>query len=342
MHNLEEFGWNSFFVSQLSTSDQKGLEAARVANQQKNMFIVLTVDGAIPATVSGKFSYQSRKEVIYPVVGDWVLIKRLPGENRCVIKEVLPRTTYMSRKAPGEMAHDAIAEHVLSANMDIVIIVESLNKNFSVRRLERYLIVARGSKASVAIVLSKADLCSDINDIVDEVRSIAPDVEIIPASSITGLGMDAIRTLAKPGTTLTLLGSSGVGKSSLINVLAGEELLFTSEVRGDDDKGRHTTSHRQLVMLPNGSMIIDNPGVREIQVWADADEIADSFADIATIAHDCRFSDCTHTREPGCAVQEAVSRGELDSKRVKNYVAIQEEVHALKHRHRKTMKHRRF
>jgi ribosome biogenesis GTPase len=259
-------------------------------------------------------------------VGDWVALKT--GSSGTTIHAVLPRTSQFIRKAAGRRAE----EQVVAANVDTVFLVTGLDGDFNVRRIERYLILVWESGAQPIVVLNKADLADDLDRRIAETARVAAGTPVHVTSTRTGAGMDLLAERLAPGKTFALLGSSGVGKSSIVNWLAGDDLLKISEVRESDSRGRHTTSHRQLVVLPGGALVIDTPGMREIQLW-DADEgISEVFQDIEALAPGCRFRDCQHRAEPGCAVRAAIDAGELEAGRLENYLKLQDERRSLEAR----------
>jgi ribosome biogenesis GTPase len=258
-----------------------------------------------------------------PAVGDWVVVCDAPGE-RDAIEALLPRRTKVSRKTPWLKAE----EHILVANVDTVLLVTGLDADFNPRRLERYLTAAWDSGADPVIVLTKLDVCDDPGKVA-EAESVAVGVPALPMSNVTGEGLDAVRALLAPAKTFVLLGSSGTGKSTLVNGLAGRRVMDVGGLR-NDGRGRHTTRHRQLLVLPGGAIVIDTPGLRELQVWEG--DLDSAFADIAELAAECKFSDCAHSTEPECAVREALETGELDPDRWQNYVKLQRELRAIEAR----------
>nr|MBA3475740.1 ribosome small subunit-dependent GTPase A [Actinomycetota bacterium] len=280
------------------------------------------------ADTAGRLSHEAAGAGELPAVGDWVAIAPRPEEAAATIQAVVSRRTKFSRK----VALNASEEQVLAANIDAVFLVMSLNEDFNLRRLERYITMAWESGAQPVVVLTKTDLCPDFELRVLEVEAIAFGVPVHAISTLTGDGLDLIRSHLAPGRTIALLGSSGVGKSTLVNTLAGQELLATQTIREDDGEGRHTTRHRQLVLLPGGGLVVDTPGLRELQLWESSDGLAETFGDVEELAGQCRFSDCAHGTEPGCAVQAALAEETLPLARWESYKKLQRELAHLERR----------
>ena len=297
---------------------------ARVISQEKGMYKISNGTDAKPAAVSGKFRYEAAAVSDYPAVGDYVLASWPEGEDPAVIKKLLPRKSCFLRKAAGQKKQ----EQVVAANIDTVLICMSLNQNFNIRRLERYLSITYDSGAVPVVVLTKADLCRDVQDKAAQVRAAAPDVDILAISSLSG-DYDAVKPYLLPGKTVAFLGSSGVGKSTLINRLTGTDSLATGAI-GTEDKGRHTTTHRELIRLSNGAFVIDTPGMRELGMWDSGEGIGTAFEDIEELARACKFSNCTHTAEPGCAIQKALAEGRLDAGRWESFRKLRRENDELK------------
>lgn len=325
--SLEDFGWNSSFQKYYQTLKIPGSVPARVISESRGSFQVYCQYGELSAKISGKMRYRAGKENQYPSVGDWVVVEPLITEQKGIIHAVLPRKSKFSRKVAGERTE----EQIVSANVDTVFIVSGLDggRNFNLRRIERYLTLAWSSGATPVIVLNKVDLCEDINIYIQSVESIAPGISIHPVSAKRKIGIVALMNYLTKGSTAAFLGSSGVGKSALINALLGIEKLETGEVREDDRMGRHTTTRRELILLPSGGIVIDTPGMREIQLWAGEEDIQGAFHDIEMLAKQCHFADCSHNAESGCAVRAAVDRGELDPTRLDNYQKLQNELKYL-------------
>ncbi len=309
--DLGELGWNTRLADNL----KPGLVPARVSAAHRGAFDVLTADGVLRTQLPGRLVHDH----IDVAVGDWV------GLSDGTIREVLPRSSAIVRHAAGRAAR----AQTLAANIDVAFIVSSLGPDLEPRRIERYLVTIWESGAAPEIVLTKADRLEDTAALVAEVEAVAPGVPVHVVSALTGQGCEALRARLRPGTTAVLLGSSGVGKSTLVNRFAGHEAMAVSETRVDDDEGRHTTSHRELILLPGGGVIVDTPGLRELQLWDGASGIDETFADVEELAGDCRFNDCSHTSEPGCAVLAAVESGALPRERFESWRKLQKELHAL-------------
>ncbi len=287
---------------------------ARVISQEKGLYRIAYDGGERPAEVSGKFRYETVSNSDYPAVGDYVMVSNTAGSGNAVIHKVLNRKSVFIRRAAGT----AKQEQVVAANVDIAFLCMSLNNDFNLRRLERYLSVAWDSGAKPVVVLTKADLCSDIDSKRAEVESIAFGVDILITSSFEGEGIAAVLPYLKNGVTASFIGSSGVGKSTLTNRLLGSDRIATNGLR-NDDKGRHTTTRRELLTLDNGAMVIDTPGMRELGMWGAENGIDTAFADIESISAKCRYKNCTHTSEPGCAILDAIESGELSAERFVSY-----------------------
>jgi ribosome biogenesis GTPase / thiamine phosphate phosphatase len=313
---LEELGWDAGWASAFEQLQDDNLTAARVAAQHRGAYDVWSTDGERRARAAGRLFYAHEIGEAVPAVGDWV------GLHETTITSILPRRSAFVRKRAGLGS----AEQVLAANVDTAFLLAGLDDDFSLRRLERYLTTAWESGAEPVIVLTKADLCPDVADAVMQVESVAIGVPVHPLSNVTGEGLDAVAAHLRPRRTIVLLGSSGVGKSTLLNRLAGAELMLTRTLAADGT-GRHTTTHRELVRLPGGALVIDTPGLRELQFW-DGD-IGAAFDDIEQLAAGCRFRDCAHMREPGCAVLAAVDDGRLELDRLRSWRKFQRELEAV-------------
>jgi ribosome biogenesis GTPase / thiamine phosphate phosphatase len=328
LYALEDLGWTDQLTTEFEPHAVAGFAPARVAVQHRGAYVVYSALGELRATVAGRLEHEAAGAGDLPAVGDWVAVSARPDEGTATITAVLPRRTKFSRK----VALTAAEEQVLAANIDTVFLLTSLNDDLNLRRLERYLALAWESGAQPVIVLTKTDLVRNVEERLLEVEQIAFGVPVHPISSVTGDGLDLVSSYLSPGRTVALLGSSGVGKSTLVNTLAGEELLAVAEIRESDGEGRHTTTFRQLVLLPQGGLVLDTPGMRELQLWESADGLDATFADVEELAARCRFSDCAHRTEPGCAVQGALEQGALDYGRWASYRKLQRELAHLERR----------
>jgi ribosome biogenesis GTPase len=301
------------------------VEPARVTIEFNHIYRVWAGDGELDATASGRLKHQAVSRSQLPAVGDWVVIRRRRDQTQAAIVAVLPRRSWFSRKIAGSVTD----EQVVAANVDVVFIVMALDADFSLRRLERYLLLARESGASPVILLTKPDLAADADAQASEVRAVAGELPVHVVSPKLGEGLEQISAYLTRGRTGALLGSSGVGKSTIINRLVGQDVQKTREVRSADAKGRHTTIHRELVLLPNGGLIIDTPGMRELQLWDVGDAVRETFDDIQALAAGCHFTDCQHRGEPRCAVKDAVTEHRLDQARLQSYLRLQDELTLL-------------
>ncbi len=327
MFDLTSLGWNDELAEQFEAHAADGAMPGRVAIQHRGAWDVLTSEGSLRCEAAGRLYNEAASPADLPAVGDWVAVAARLGEDAGTIQAVLPRRTRFSRKT----AWQATEEQVLAANVDVVFLVSSLNEDLNLRRLERYLTLAWESGASPVFVLTKSDLVEDVDAAVAEIGSVAVGVPVHPVSNKTGVGLDAVRAYLRPGVTGALLGSSGVGKSTLVNQFVGEEMLETQEIRADG-KGRHTTIRRELILLPGGGLVIDTPGMRELQLWEADDGIEEAFEDVTAVLGHCRFSDCAHDTEPGCAVKAALADGSLEPARWEAYQKLQRELEHLERR----------
>ncbi|HRW92878.1 MAG TPA: ribosome small subunit-dependent GTPase A [Thermotogota bacterium] len=333
--NVSDFGWNDYWKQQwqrLELPPSAEEIVGRVLRAEKGRYDVASDLGRLQVTCSGHLIYHVKEPRDLPAVGDWVLVTPIPGEQRGVIHSIFPRKTILSRSAAGFKQPQ---EQLLVTNVDVVWVLTALDQDFNLRRLERYLLQLKGSGAQVVIILSKADLCADAPEKAMDVRALDPTIPVVVASSVSGMGLEQLAPYCQPGQSIVLMGSSGVGKSTLVNALYEKPLLLTGEVRQRDHRGRHTTTWRETLTLPNGAVIIDTPGMRELQVWGEVSDVGVAFGDIESLAERCRFRNCTHTGEPGCAVQQAIERGELDQKRFENYLGLKAELLALQQRQKR-------
>jgi ribosome biogenesis GTPase len=325
MWSLENLGWTPALADHFEPFARQGLAAGRVAVVHKDLCGVYTPLGELWAEVSGRMRHEAESRAQLPVTGDWVALRPRPAEGRATIHAVLPRRSAFSRKAAGA----ATDEHVVAANADSVFLVCGLDRDFNLRRIERALVLAAESGAEPVVVLTKADLCDDPGARMADVRDIAPAVAVHVVSSITGEGLPGLSPYVVPGRTVALVGSSGVGKSTLVNRLLGSEAQPTAEVRAHDGRGRHTTTRRELIPLAGGGWLIDTPGLRELQLWADENALPAAFADVDAVAAECRFRDCRHESEPGCAVRDALAGGRLSADRYASFLKLRKELHHL-------------
>jgi ribosome biogenesis GTPase / thiamine phosphate phosphatase len=318
---LEALGWDADWASTFEQLEDDNLIPARVAAQHRGAYVVWSADGEVRARAAGKLFYAHEIGAPLPAVGDWVAVARTNGDT-ATISGILRRRSAFTRKEPGRSS----AEQVLAANVDTAFLLAGLDDDFSLRRLERYIATAWDSGAEPVVVLTKTDLSPDVGEAVLAVETVAIAVPVFAVSNVTGEGIDDLASRLTPGRTAVLLGSSGVGKSTLLNRLAGTELMRTAAL-ADDGTGRHTTTHRELVRLPGGALIIDTPGLRELQFWEG--DVSAAFEDIEALAAECRFRDCAHLREPGCAVLGAVDDGRLELDRLRSWRKFQRELESV-------------
>lgn len=320
MTDLIKYGFTREFEQQITKEDlELELIPARVTSIQKETYRIVSSKGENNGKLKGSIFYQDSRYITYPAVGDFVLIKPNPmGDD--IIYRVLERTTCFSRHnptLPTKVSKES--EQIVAANFDYVFIMASLNHDFNLRRLERYLAVAMVSGATPVIVLTKADLCPNYADYINDINMTFPEIDVRAISAHTGFGMDKLEKYIVPTKTIVFLGSSGVGKSSLVNALANEDLMKVNIIREDDSKGLHTTTYRQLFLLKNDVIIIDTPGMRELGLWDVNEGIKESFSDIESLSKTCKFNDCKHEKEPGCAIQAALKNGSLTKERLNSY-----------------------
>lgn len=343
-NNLRKYGWNEHWQGLMDNikDQQKQLVPARVTAQFSKQYRIVTETGERTAMVTGKYEFEATSRADFPAVGDWLLVELLQGEPRAVIHCLLPRATAMTRREAGSIPD----EQVIAANTDTIFIVNALNQDFNVRKIERYLISVWESGAQPVVLLTKADLCEDPEDYVAQVMSSAPGVPVHAVSSVQDQGKEAIAPYLVPGHTVAITGSSGAGKSTLLNWLSGQEVQRVQDIREEDARGRHTTTHRELFLLPEGAIMVDTPGMRELQLWDSSGGWEETFSEVEELARQCRFNDCRHESETGCAVQHALQEGALDRGRFNNYKKTEKELAYLARKERsatrKQMDHPRF
>lgn len=324
---LEDFGWNPRFAVHIAAYSQQGLQPARVVFEGRSNYEIITEYGEMPAVVTGKMLHASSegKEEL-PVIGDWVAVDILDEvPRRAVMYAILPRSSVFSRKEPGSR----VREQPVAANIDTVFITMGLDNDYRLSRVERYLTLAWESGAMPVVLLTKSDLCADVPNRLEEVERIAPGVAVYAISTVMNTGMEQLDAHLSHGRTVALLGSSGVGKSTIINYLMGNDVQKVNVVRDDDSKGRHTTTNRRIFVVPSGALVVDTPGMRELQLWNASDGVGETFSDIQELASNCRFPDCRHESEPGCAVLAALDEGMLDSRRMESYRKLVKELEYL-------------
>ncbi len=347
---LETYGWNEVwanaFAQTVIEADRSGLVPGRVVDTRKGSWRVMVAGAKAPcevgAVASGSFLRRIERPADMPTTGDWVALSRSgsgtdpDGDEHdagpALVHGVLPRSTRFSRKAPGETAYDRVEEQVLVANVDTAFIVVAAGHDWNLRRIERYLALVADSGSTPVLVVTKCDLEPDPGMYVREAGSLSRALPVVAVSARTGFGMDDLESWLRPGRTVVLLGSSGAGKSTLLNTLAGERLREVREVREDDHRGRHTTSSRTLFRLASGALVIDTPGLREIQLWIEEEDVDTMFAEIEALVASCRFRDCGHENEPGCAVTAAAEAGTIDPARLASWRKLRNEARYLRSR----------
>jgi len=320
-NDLTALGWTAELAEAFARLGESAWLPGRVTLEHQHLYTVAGAGGGRLARVSGRFRHRARFKRDFPAVGDWVAVEVAP-DGSATIHAVLPRRSRFSRRGAGQDAD----EQIVAANVDVVFLVSGLDRDFNLRRIERYLLTAREGGALPVVVLNKIDLVGDVSEPAAQVRALDPDVSIVAVSALTGVGLEHLAALVGPGVTAAFLGSSGVGKSTLINALLGEAVQRTQEVRSVDQRGRHTTTNRELIRVPAGGVLIDTPGMRELQLWEGSAAIGSVFEEIEQAAAGCRFRDCRHGGEPGCAVVAAVEAGEISVARLEQYHRLQREL----------------
>jgi ribosome biogenesis GTPase / thiamine phosphate phosphatase len=319
--SLREYGWNFHFETSFQEFAPLGLVPGRVISESREIYRVATDSGELVAEPTGRLRHLAQTSSDLPGVGDWVALQAFPKDAQGIVHAILPRQSRIARVAAGTDGE----EQLLAANVDTLFVVTSLNRDFNIRRLERYLALARENGVSPVVVLSKADLCADADEALVAARGVAHGAPVHAVSAARAGGLDALRPYLEPGRTVALMGSSGVGKSTLVNRFLGREELAVSAIRADDDRGRHTTTRRELVLLPQGALLIDTPGMRELRLWSEGLPSDAAGDDVEAIAQGCRFRDCRHEKETDCAVRKSLDAGTLDRERLANRAKLRRE-----------------
>lgn len=327
-NDLTVLGWTADRERDVAAVGGEALQIGRVCLEHNHVYRVRGAGAEWLAEAAGRLKHEAAGRHELPAVGDWVLLKPVPSGDRAQITRILPRRSWFSRKVAGRETR----EQVVAANIDVVLVVFGLDNPVNSNSIERYLVVARQSQVKAAIVLNKVDLRPDVTGAISEAQTAAGDAPVYAVSTKSGVGLNALEALLAPGVTMALLGPSGAGKSSIVNALVGREALPTGEVREWDARGRHTSVHRHLIVREAGGLIIDTPGMRELQLWESAAPVGDAFDDLTVFAGDCRFRDCRHDKEPGCGVKAATERGALPLGRYDSYIKLMHEQEALERR----------
>jgi ribosome biogenesis GTPase len=322
---LQKWGWNPSLEEKFNYLKDQKLKPGRIVLESRHLYEIETEKGRVKARVSGHFMYTALNRSEYPTIGDWVALNM--ENDKAVIEKLIERKSSFSRKRPGV----EVEEQIIAANIDYLFLVFALDggRNFTAGALERFLTESWDSGATPVVLLNKTDLCDDPGRFLKEAGTLSPGVDVYLTSALSGEGLDSIGKYLKPGKTIAFTGFSGVGKSALINKLCGFELMKTGELRHGDLKGKHTTTRKELILMDNGAILIDSPGIKELQLWGNEETLSQSFEDIMSLAELCRFSDCSHSGEPGCAVQNALSSGTLEQRRFENYLQMRKELQYL-------------
>lgn len=331
---LEDWGWTPYFAEQFKPLAKSGYLPARVIRGEKNYFRVCTETAELTVRFAGKLRHRAAGRADLPVVGDWVAVEP-QSEQRGIIHALLKRKSFFARNLPGRRkskGRERIEQQGIAANVDLVLIVSGLDRDFNLRRIERYLTLVGGSGAEAVVLLNKADLCTDPEGCKTQVEAIASGAPVHFCCAHNPEQIEFLFSYLQPGRTLAMLGSSGVGKSTILNGLLGEQRQKVGEINETIGRGRHTTTHRELFLMPQGGILMDNPGMRELHLWGEKEDLAESFTDIEELAADCRFSDCRHRTEPGCAVLVAVAEDQLSANRLISYQKLKEELLNLQRR----------
>jgi ribosome biogenesis GTPase len=336
--SLESLGWSAHFENHFESLKSDTLIPGRVFREEKSQYGILTGEGERIAKPSGRLRHTLNSVNERIVVGDWVALNSGSDRASATVEFLLPRKSSVARKvASGRKRRSGgqTLEQVIAANMDVIFIVTGLDQDYNIRRIERYLTLVWNSGASPVIVLNKVDLCDNLNEKLEEIREVALGVPVLAISAKKEKDVRLLKPYFRDGKTAALIGSSGAGKSTIINTLLGFEKQKVKEISESVHKGQHTTTHRELIRMPEGGILMDNPGMREIQLWGDVEDVDSAFHDIELLADECRFKDCAHEREPGCAVKSAVEAGELDAERLESFHKMKRELEHLEERQRK-------
>jgi ribosome biogenesis GTPase len=323
MNDIEKLGFDKWFQDKIETPKLDDSQITRVITVNKNSFVISNGKNDIYAELTGKYLFNSDSSLDFPTVGDWVYVQLFDDDSFAVIHEIFPRKSLLKRKTSGKK----IEYQLIAANIDTAIIMQSLDSNYNLRRLERYLVMINESNITPVIFLSKSDLIGidEIEGKINDIYKIIPDIKIVAFSNNNLSDIENIKTHFTPSETFCLLGSSGVGKTTLLNNLIHQELYKTQPIREKDGRGKHTTSRRELIVIENGAIVVDNPGMRELGIISIESGLDDSFSEIAELSNQCRYADCTHTIENGCAILKAVEEGEISKERYSNYIKIYKE-----------------
>ena len=331
----QDLGWNEQFQKDFDSLGLKDCIPARLIRDNKITYGALTLDGEeLEVVMSGKVYHDAQTDAQLPAVGDWVALEvGKDKDHETMIRARLPRQTCFSRKLPGK----STMEQVIAANVDVVVVVTDPGPDFDLRRMERFFTLIKTSGAKAVVLINKSDLFSDAQcrEAAEKLRELSPSADVYITSALHNEGLEVLQKYLKPGVSLTLVGSSGVGKSTLVNQLLGEDFQWTSDVNELTGKGRHTTTARELIVLESGGILIDNPGIREVQMWTDENTLRESFQDIEELASECKFNDCKHAEDVGCAIRAAVEEGKLDYARYESYLKLDEEIELLRRRQKK-------
>ncbi len=320
--DLNELGWDDYFSERFEALSQSDFLPARVLMGKAHTYSISAATGELSAKVSGRLAHDAEGKQDFPAVGDWVAIKTREAEQKAVIHAILPRKSAFIRKEAGKKTE----AQVIAANIDTIFLVCGLDGDLNPGRIERYLTVAWESGANPVVLLNKTDICVDVANATKAIESLAPGIPVLPVSAIENVGIDGLQTYIRSGETVAFLGSSGVGKSSLVNVLLGTEKQLVRKVREDDSRGRHTTTHGELFLLPKGGILIDTPGLRELQLWNDDKGLSRAFDDIEELSNGCRFKNCQHDTEPDCAVRQGLDDGVITNRRWQSYLKLKKEL----------------